>query len=106
MLRVAEDFVSRGVKVSTQMYNSFYTTVFSACCLNKLHRADELLYNVINEKMVALIMDGTLHRITGTKRDRFVRFVGNVFKYLDRFYVPRCQQPDGASIVQRVSLSL
>ena len=48
-------------------------------------------YSALGTTLTALLKDGTLRRTQGAERAKQVRFIAQVFAYLDRFYVERLQ---------------
>ena len=68
--------------------------MYEACTYKPPYNRSEALYNALFDKVLKLVQDGTLADITGEKRNLFIRFLTQVFKYIDRFYVKRLSLPD------------
>ena len=79
---------------TTPVYSQLYSRVYIVCTYKPPHNKSEGLYYALYHNVVKLVKDGTLADITGEKRDLFIRFLTQVFKYLDRFYVKRLSLPD------------
>ena len=79
---------------TTPVYSQLYSRVYAVCTYKPPHNKSEGLYCALYHKVVKLVKDGTLADITGEKRNLFIRFLAQVFKYLDRFYVKRLSLPD------------
>lgn len=76
------------------VYSSLYSRVYDACTMKAPNNKSHGLYCALSEKVHSLVQDGTLADIEGVLRVVYIRFVGHVFKFLDRFYVRRLSLPE------------
>lgn len=89
LLRLVARFASRGERFSTDTYSSLYTEIITSCCQKCPNNQAASLYSELGAQTSALVRSGALRDLTGEKRVLFARVVGCLFRYLDRFYVPR-----------------
>ncbi len=89
LLRLVALFASRGERFSTDTYSSLYTEIITSCCQKCPNNQAASLYSELGAQTSALIQSGALRDLTAERRLLFARTVGCLFRYLDRFYVPR-----------------
>lgn len=64
------------------IYNQVYLTSFRT-------GPTEAMYNALIPALDALMIDGTLRTLNEAQRETFAHYMGFLFGYLERFYIPR-----------------
>lgn len=67
---------------------TMYNQVYMACFRTGPAAA---LYNALIPTLDALMIDGTLRTLDEAQRETFAHYMGFMFGYLERFYIPRCR---------------
>ena len=73
-----------GTHNAVTMYNQVYMTCFRT-------EPTEALYGALIPTLDALMIDGTLRALNEAQRETFAHYMGCIFGYLERFYIPRCR---------------
>jgi|SaaInlV_125m_DNA_1040241.scaffolds.fasta_scaffold00668_8 hypothetical protein len=89
ILRLVALFAVREERFSTGTFSSLYTEIITSCCQKGPNSLSGPLYDQVGAQMSALAKGGALRDLTGERRALFVRMVACLFRYLDRYYVPR-----------------
>ena len=82
-------------KFSSDTYSNGYSLVYALCTQQPPHNYSERCYD-----FVEAVAEKYAQR-PGQKRERFIKAIANLFKYLDNFYVPRTDSQKLAPMMNR-----
>jgi len=106
VMRLAIDAQAGQLVLTTGMYCMLYNVVFLSVSSRGAFNGAEQLHNAIGTVASALAAEGAFLQLdTAEKRDKFVKFMGHTFKYMDKFYVTRLNLRGTAEILRQAFVS-
>ena len=89
VLIVMNGFCVQDRNINQELCSFLLTAVHNACCTKPHDNTAESLYEGLQTYLPELLRDGRVVCPAGPMRERYVRMVCVLFRYLDRYYVKR-----------------
>lgn len=101
-LIVLNDFCVQNGNMNQELCSFLQTAVHKACCTKPNDHTAGNLYRGVQDYLPELLRDGRVVCPAGPMRERYVRMVCVLFKYLDRYHVKRWRLPTVLKVLEAV----